>query len=102
MPVGSLGCFILFQHGNGAWCAAPPGFRNLLLDPVGLGETRVEAARELIGHPEFVERARKSDWLVYAEFADFVEVPEPDCAKFAGHRLEPASAEQRRRLFRIV
>ena len=101
--------FILFQHGSGAWCSAPPGFRNLLLDPIGLGETRVEAVRELFRHPEFVDRALKGEWPPYAEFDAFVEVPEPDSAKFAEHRPRPKGskyrayhAAQRRQLFRVV
>jgi hypothetical protein len=106
MPMDSSERFIFFHHGCGAWCAAPPGFRNLLLDPVGLGETRVEAARELLDHPAFIERASRGEWSAYAGLNDFLEVPEPDCAKFVEHRPEPESShsrvQRRRQLFRVV
>jgi hypothetical protein len=60
--VGGSNAFILFLHSCGTWCAAPPGFRNLLLDPVGLGETRIDAVRALLSHPEFVQRSSKGEW----------------------------------------
>ena len=104
-----MGCsdhFILFQHCSGEWCAAPPGFRNLLRDPIGRGETRVEAVRELLGHPEFVERARKGEWPGDVGIGAFVEMPEPDSARFTEHRPVPESSKYRaalrRQLFRVV
>ena len=104
-----MGCsdhFILFQHSTSVWCSAPPGFRNLVLDPIGRGETRVEAVRELFRHPEFVARAQKGEWPLDAGFGAFVEVPEPDSARFTEHRPEPEiskySAALRRQLFRVV
>jgi hypothetical protein len=104
--VGRSDHFILFQHCSGEWCAAPPGFRNLLRDPIGRGETPVEAVRELLGHHEFVELARKGEWASYVGFGAFVEVPEPDSVTYAERR--PGSggsqyrAAQRRQLFRVV
>ena len=100
--------FILFQHSCGLWCAAPPGFRNLLLDPIGVGETRVEAARELFRHPGFVDRALKGEWPPCAGFDAFVEVPEPECTKFADRRSQTRvgevnlRAERRRPALRLV
>jgi hypothetical protein len=98
--------FILFQHSSGVWCAAPPGFRNLLLDPVGSGETRIHAVRQLLSHPEFQERARKGEWARWSRLFNFVEVPEPECAAFAGRRAESERskrrAAERRQLFRVV
>jgi len=98
--------FILFQHSCGLWCAAPPDFHNLLLDPIGLGETRVEAARELFRHPGFVDRALKGEWPQYVGFGAFVEVPEPECATFAGRRPESEKStyrvERRRQSLRVV
>lgn len=100
------GSFILFQHSSGAWCAAPPGFRNLLLDPVGLGETRIDAVQGLLRHPEFQERARKGEWVRWPRLLDFVEGPEPKCVMFAGSRRESERstyrAERRRQSLRVV
>jgi hypothetical protein len=87
--------FILFEHSSGRWCAAPPGFRNLLLDPIGLGETRVQAVQELLSHPEFQERARTNEWMRWPQLFDFVEVPEPECAVFAARNPEPVRSTYR-------
>ena len=98
--------FILFLHSSGAWCAAPPGFRNLLLDPVGLGETPMDAVRELLCHPEFVQRSSKGEWPLCIGYSAFVEVPTPDCTERIHRQLEAESsrdrAERRRQSFRIV
>src|SRR6266446_636395 len=91
--LGRLKPFILFLHSSGAWCAAPPGFRNLLLDPVGLGETRMDAVRELLSHPEFVQRSSKGEWPPCIGYSAFVQVPTPDCAERA-HRKPEAESSQ--------
>jgi len=105
-PVGDSDSFILFLHSSGAWCAAPPGFRNLLLDPIGLGETRVQAVHELLYHPEFVQRSLRGEWPPSIGYSAFVEVQAPDCTECAGRRPDPESsryrAEQRRQSFRVV
>jgi hypothetical protein len=97
---------MLFLHSSGAWCAAPPGFRSLLLDPIGVAKTRVEAVHGLLCHPEFVERSSKGEWPPCMGLGAFIEVPAPDCAEFAGSRSELKSsqdrAERRRQAFRIV
>jgi len=66
--------FILFRDACGAWCAAPPQFRNIVRDPIGRGETRAEAVRELMAHPEFVHRALCGEWPLYPSLTAFVEV----------------------------
>jgi len=66
--------FIVFRDHGGTWFAAPPNFRNLLRDPIGRGETRVEAMQELLGHPEFIHRARMGEWPLYPGADAFVEV----------------------------
>jgi hypothetical protein len=73
--------FKLFRDHAGAWCAAPPGFRNLLTHPIGRGRTRVEAVRDLFAHPEFVQRAELGEWPDRISFRAFVEVATPECAK---------------------
>jgi len=96
----------LFLHSSGAWCAAPPGFRNLLLDPIGLGETRVEAVHELFHHPEFVQRSLRGEWPPSVGCSAFVEVRAPDCTERADLSPDPESsrhcAKQRRHSFRVV
>jgi hypothetical protein len=98
--------FILFRHSWGAWCAAPPGFRDLLLDPVGLGETRIAAVGALLRHPEFVQRSSKGEWPQYVGLSAFIEVVVPECAEFVSGKSHPDSsqdrAERRRKLFRVV
>ena len=36
----------LYMDGN-QWCAVPPLFRNLAIDPAGFGDTKVEAVASL-------------------------------------------------------
>ena len=81
LPMDTHDPFKLFRDQAGAWCAAPPGFRNLLTHPIGRGRTRTEAIRELLSHPEFVQRARLGEWPDQVAFRAFVEVPTPKCAK---------------------
>ncbi len=81
--------FILFQHRSGAWCAAPPRFRNDLLDPLGWGGSRVEAICELFQHPEFVDRARSGEWACNPGLSAFLEVPEPEIVWEKERKPEP-------------
>jgi len=96
--MGSHGRFILFRDRNGSWCAAPPGFRNLVRDPTGWGATRVEAVRQLLAHPEYVHRAQQREWPRNPGLAAFAEVPEPEGAMFTGREPTPtfAAAQLRR------
>jgi len=82
--------FILFRDRTGAWCAAPPGFRNVVRDPTGWGETRLEAVNELLSHPEFIHRARRGEWPRDPGYRTFVEVPEPAGATFTEREPVPA------------
>ena len=104
--MGGSDSFILFLHSSGAWGAAPPGFRNLLLDPIGLGETRVKAVHEPLYHPEFVQRSLRGEWPPSVGYSAFIEVQAPDCAECADRSPDLGSsryrAEQRRQSFRVV
>ena len=82
--------FILFRDRTGTWCAAPPGFRNLVRDPTGWGETRSEAVSELLSHPEFIHRAQRGEWPAEPGCSAFVEVPEPEGATFTARDQVPA------------
>ena len=66
----------------------------------------MDAVRELLSHPEFVQRSSKGEWPLCIEYSAFVEVPTPDCAEGAHHEPEAESsrvrAERRRQSFRIV
>jgi len=84
--------FILFRDRTGSWCAAPPGFRNLVRDPTGWGDTRSDAVRELLAHPEFIHRAQRGEWPADPGVSAFVEVPEPEGAMFAPRDRVCASA----------
>ena len=68
--------FILFRNGRHGWCAAPLGFRNVLQDPIGYGQTRVEAASALLAHPEFIRRAQMGEWPLRPSLGAFVEAAE--------------------------
>jgi hypothetical protein len=81
--------FILFKDGAGVWCAAPPGFRDAVVDPAGWGATREEAVWHLIRQREFQERAHRERWPDLT-VADFVEVAD----------LE--DAQRRRKAFRLI
>jgi hypothetical protein len=97
--------FILFQDAAGVWCAAPPGFRNLLLDPVGWGSTRQSAVACLLDHPDFQERARVCGWGTPRPL-DFLEVDEPEGAQLLSISYEPEAssfrAALRRQSFKLV
>ena len=84
--------FILFRDSSGVWCAAPPGFRDLVLDPTGWGPTREEAILALLDQPEFLERQRVSDWP-RPRFGDFVEVNEPAGAQVASITHDPGETD---------
>ncbi len=75
--MGQHNPFLLFRNHRDGWCAAPPGFRNLLRDPVGCGRTRAEAVKELLAHPEFVHRAQMGEWPSHPGLGAFVETPVP-------------------------
>ena len=104
--MGSQNRFILFRDRNSAWCAAPPGFHNLMRDPTGWGETRVEAVRQLLAHPEYIHRAQRGEWPRNPGLAAFVEVPEPEGAMFTRREPMPAQscweAALRRQSFKLV
>jgi hypothetical protein len=68
--------FIIFQDGHGMWCAAPPGFRNMMLDPTGWGPTRLDAIDDLMDHPIFQRLARANGWE-RPGLRDFLEVDAP-------------------------
>ena len=73
--------FILFHDETGAWCAAPPGFQGLVTHPAGWGPTREDAIEDLFRSVEFKRRLAANEWPAPG-LRDFVEVPEPDGAKF--------------------
>ena len=73
--------FILFQDTAGSWCAAPPGFRDLTLDPTGWGPTPEDAIAGLLDHPEFQEMVQANSWS-QPRWKDFEIVPEPPGAVF--------------------
>ena len=78
--------FFLFRNRSDAWCAAPPGFRNFLRDPIGYGQTRVEAISDLLAHPEFILRAKKGEWPLQPSLEAFVEAPDPASFMSRGHK----------------
>lgn len=97
--------FTLFEDAAGVWCAAPPGFRNVLLDPVGWGSTRREAVACLLDHPDFQERARICGWGT-PRVRDFAEVVEPAGMQWLstgdGPEVSNFRAALRRQSFRVV
>lgn len=54
--------FILFMDKTGLWCAAPPGFRDLIRDPMGRGRTKRDAVSQLLLCRQFMERAAMTGW----------------------------------------
>ena len=102
--MGSKNTFLLFQHSADTWCAAPPGFHDVLRDPVGQGSTRVEAVDALLAHPEFIHRAKLGEWPLEPGLGDFVEVFAPDISAYTGQELlaeiSSWSAGNRRRAFK--
>lgn len=96
--------FILFRDGE-LWCAAPPGFRNLALDPAGWGNTREEAIANLRRDQEFQARAREQKWPepTVEEFLELLDFPAamgrtiPEDAAGSNFR-----AGLRRRSFRVI
>ena len=97
--------FILFRDETGGWGAAPPGFRDLVLDTAGFGETAWAAIDDLLGQPEFQEGVILGRWPMPAA-SDFIEVPEPDGAKMAEftdiYISSNVKAAIRRRSFRVI
>ena len=97
--------FILFRDDAGMWCAAPPTFRDLMFDPTGWGETRVDAISDLLRDREFLWGVKRGEW-VFPTLADFVEVPEPDGAKILQISYVPVhrnfDAALRRQSFKVI
>jgi hypothetical protein len=98
--------FILFQDISGTWCAAPPGFRNPVIDPSGWGETRERAIMDLWGDADFRARAAREGWPQDSADVEFVEVQEPGFAKLeSAIYLSDDPHEQeipRRRSFKLI
>jgi len=92
--MGASHHFILFKDGTGIWCAAPPGFRDPVVDPAGWGATREEAVWNLTAQQEFQARAHRECWPDIT-VADFIEVPEPNDAHFE-------DPQRRREAFRVI
>jgi hypothetical protein len=97
--------YLLFQDKAGEWCASPPGFRDLALDPTGWGHTPDAAIVALLSHPEYLERAFMAGWPQPCR-ADFIEGPEPEGAQidgisYAGESSD-SKARRRRRAFKLV
>jgi hypothetical protein len=96
--------FILFRDGE-LWCAAPPGFRNLALDPAGWGSTREEAIANLRRDREFQARAREQKWSEptvedFLELLDFAAVMSRTIPiESAGSNFR---AGLRRRAFKVI
>ena len=72
--------FILFGDRHDMWRAAPPGFRNMLIDPTGWGTTKLEAIDDLVDHPLFQEMADANGWSL-PKLRDFFEVDAPEEAE---------------------
>jgi hypothetical protein len=90
--------FILYHDATGAWYAAPPGFQSILRDPLGRGESRSEAIRDLCTHPEFIHRARLGEWPPCPEPRTFVECVRGDILVAAlTNVLETANRRARQR-----
>lgn len=98
--------FILFHDDTGTWFAAPPGFRDLVLDLTGFGDTAWDAIDDLLCHPKFQKGVISGKWPMPAA-SDFVEVSQPDGAKIAEVTYEPCIASNlraalRRQSFRVI
>ena len=76
-----MACYIVFHDETGTWCAAPPGFEDLVTHPVGWGPTLEDAIEDLFRNADFKRRLAANEWPV-PSLRDFVEVPEPESAKF--------------------
>jgi hypothetical protein len=98
--------FLVFRDEAGAWGAAPPGFRDIALDPTGWGDTAWAAIDDLLRHPEFQDGVKASKWPMPAA-SDFVEVQEPVGARTAKIEYETVlsaniEAAIRRQSFRVI
>jgi hypothetical protein len=97
--------YLLFQVKGGQWCASPPGFLDLALDPTGWGSTRDSAIIALLSHPEYLERAYIAGWPQPCR-ADFIEGPKPEGAQIdeISYRGESSNSKaiRRRRSFKVV
>ena len=87
------GVFILFQDAAGLWCAAPPGFRDLIHDPTGWGKTREEAVERLLARPDYQALAQSAGWC--PSLRDFVIVATPgETDDFESIERPPTSSER--------
>ena len=97
--------FILFRDDSGIWCAAPPKFRGLVVDPTGWGDTCEEAIIGLLRHVEFHDGVKTGKWGMPTP-VDFVEVPDPDGVKTVEIVRDAVSANIeaaiRRRSFKVI
>jgi hypothetical protein len=96
--------FILFRDGE-LWCAAPPGFRNLALDPAGWGSTRDEAISNLCRDREFQARAREQKWPEpkIEDFLELLELGESTMRTISDEAAGPNfRAGLRRRAFKLI
>ena len=67
--------YAIFRDG-GCWCAVPPHFRDLMLDPAGFGDTKEEAVAALhadMGYQTWLRRISGRP----AELEHFVVRPAP-------------------------
>ena len=97
--------FILFRNGSDGWCAVPAGFRSCFQDPIGYGQTRVEAISALLAHPEFILRARRGEWPQRPGLEAFIEAPTPTAAVLNGGpalEISDQRAAVRRRMIKLV
>src|SRR5687767_8052845 len=86
--------FILFQDLAGMWCAAAPGFRDLVIDPAGWGKTREDAVQRLLANAEYRRRAELTGWAPAIRDFMVVAAPGPTSKGMSSAAApEPATAE---------
>jgi hypothetical protein len=68
--------FLLFQTGQGYWCAVPPRVADPLLGPAGWSKTRDFAVQQLLDHPDFQQRASVAGWRPRLEDFEILPVPQ--------------------------
>jgi hypothetical protein len=93
--------FLMFRDEEGYWCAATPGFQNIILDPTGRGHTPHEAVEALKRNPRFQERAREFGWPT-PTLEDFVHISNsPTCVGDVPGRLQERVGHRRQR-FKLI